>query len=35
MLLVLAIGFVGGLIAETFLGWGVKIRAWVKEKINN
>jgi hypothetical protein len=32
MLVLLAIVFAGGMVAETFLGWGKKIVEFVKEK---
>lgn len=32
MILYSAIVFVAGMVAETFLGWGAKIRKFVKDK---
>ena len=34
MTLMLIIGFLAGLVAETSLGWGVKIKNWFKSFIN-
>lgn len=33
-LLVLVATFLGGMVAETSLGWGVKIKEFIKNKIN-
>lgn len=29
-----AIVFVGGMVAETFLGWGKQIRGWAEKQLN-
>ncbi len=33
MLILFALFFVGGMVAETFLGWGKKIRTFLKERL--